>query len=91
MFGYEPRKPEHEPGSWGEIFAMVRVVFGELAKPILAIVGTLALLLTTIFLLFSNPPLAVLPVAVIIAGGWWLVRRDQQAIRDAEDNLPPHR
>ena len=70
---------------------MIRVVFGELAKPILAIVGTLALLLTTMFLLFSNPPLAVLPIAVMVAGVWWLVRKDQQTIRDAEDDLPPPR
>lgn len=88
MFGYEPQKPDHEPGSWGEIFAMIRVVFAELAKPLLAIIGGLTLVGATVFLLFSNPPLALIPLALIAGAVWWLIRKDQQAIQDAEDNLP---
>ena len=90
MFGYEPPK-QQDPGSWDEIVAMIRVVFAELAKPLLAILVTLALVLSTLFLFFSNPPLALIPLAILGAGGWWLVRKDRQAIQDAEDHLPPQR
>ena len=90
MFGYEPPKTE-QSGSCGEIFAMIRVVFLELAKPLAAIFVTLGLLLATIILFFTNPPLALIPIAILGLAGWWLIRRDQQAVRDAEDNLPPHR
>jgi hypothetical protein len=55
---------------------------------LLGILGVLALVLTTLFLLFMNPPYAVIPLAVLGGGVWWLIRRDRQAIQDAEDNLP---
>lgn len=88
MFGYEPQKPQHEPGSWGEILAIIKVVFGELAKPLLGIVVVLTLVLSTLFLFFMNPPYAVIPLAILGGGVWWLVRRDRQSIQEAEDNLP---
>ncbi|MEI7926878.1 MAG: hypothetical protein WCI61_11925 [Chloroflexota bacterium] len=90
MFGYEPPK-QQDPGSWSEIFAMIRVVFAELARPLLAIFVTLGLVLATLFLLFSNPVMALIPIAILGGGVWWLVRKDKQSIREAEDNLPPHR
>lgn len=88
MFGYEPPKPPPEPGSWGEIFEVVRVVFREIGKPLLAILGVLTLVLSTLFLFFTDPVYALVPLAILGGGVWWLVRRDRQAIRDAEDNLP---
>lgn len=90
MFGYEPPKTE-QSGSWSEIFAMIRVVFMELAKPLAAIFVTLSLVLAVLILFFTNPPLALIPLAVLVIAGWWLIRRDQQAVRDAQDDLPPHR
>jgi hypothetical protein len=88
MFGYEPKKDDREPGSWGEIFAMIRVVFAELAKPLLMIAVTLTLVMSTLYFFFTNAPLALIPLAFLGLGVWWLVRKDQQAIREAEDNLP---
>ena len=91
MFGYEPQKQGPEPGSWGEILAMVRVVFMELARPLAGILGTLALVMATLFLFFLNPPYALIPLSILGLGVWWLVRKDEASIREAEDNLPPHR
>ncbi len=77
MYGYQPPKPEHE-GSWGETFVMVKVVFQMLA-PILGAIGGAMLLIVLVFvLLFQNPPLALIPLAVIAAGIYWLVRRDRR-------------
>jgi hypothetical protein len=91
MYGYGPQKPDQEPGSWGEIAAMTRVIFIELAKPLSAIALVLFLVITTVFLLFSNPVYAIVPGAIIAGLSWWLIRRDREAIREAQDSLPPHR
>ena len=72
----------------GEIFAMIRVVFAELAKPLLMIAVALTLVMSTLYLLFTNAPLALIPLSLLGLAVWWLVRKDQQAIREAEDNLP---
>jgi hypothetical protein len=90
MFGYEPPK-QQDPGSWSEIFAMIRVVFMELARPLLGIIVTLTLVLATLFLFFTSPIYALIPLGILAAGGWWMIRKDQREIREAEDNLPPHR
>ena len=87
MYGYEP-KNDPPPGSWGDIFAMTRVVLEEVAKPLAAILVVLGLVLTTLFLYFTHPVYALIPLAVLAGLGYWVWRRDQRAIREAEDQLP---
>ncbi|MFA7250016.1 MAG: hypothetical protein WC273_10345 [Dehalococcoidia bacterium] len=88
MFGYEPERPDVEPGSWGEILTLLRIVLIELARPLAAIIGVMALIITTLILFFSHPPFALLPLSALVGLGWYVVRRDQQAIHRAEDALP---
>lgn len=91
MYGYQPPKRDDQAGSWGEIFAMVGVVFMELARPLLAILVTLGLALSTLILFFTSPLYALLPLSALVGFTWYMVRRDRQSVRDAEDALPPHR
>ena len=70
---------------------MIRVVFMELARAIAAIIGTLGLVIATLILLFTNPVYALLPLAILGGILWWMVRRDQQVARDAEDTLLPRK
>ena len=88
-YGYEPQKPEQQ-GSWSEIFALTRAAFVAIGLPLLGIGVTLALALTGLVALFTNPPLAVIPFTILGIGVAYLVRRDkrQQAELDAEIHGP---
>ena len=46
--------------------------------------GALALVLATLFALFSNPPLALLPLGILGAGIAYIVRRDRRAQAEEE-------
>ena len=89
MYGYTPQTPEPDPGSWGEILTVIRLVFIEIAKPIGFLVLILTLIMSSMILLFSHSLLAVLPLSILGGIAWWVIRRDQQNIRDAEEGLPP--
>jgi hypothetical protein len=77
MYGYQP-PPDEPEGSWGETLVMIKVVFQMLA-PVLAVLGgAMLLLVLTLVLLFQHPLLALIPLAGIAAGFYWLVRRDRR-------------
>lgn len=78
MHGYEPPQQQRE-GSWAEIFAIVVVVFQTLAGPLAVIFGVVALAAGTLIALFTNPPLALIPLSGLVAGVAYLVRRDRRA------------
>lgn len=86
MYGYEPPKQDPE-GSWGEILVMTRVVLGLILPPVLMILGVLALLFFTVWALFTNLLLAVVPVSFIVAGIWYLRRRDRRAQAELEEEI----
>ncbi|MSQ30252.1 MAG: hypothetical protein EXR68_07185 [Dehalococcoidia bacterium] len=67
---------------------MTRVVFVELGRPLLAIAGALGLIMATLILLITNQMYALLPIAMIGGGIWYMVRRDRRAAREAEAALP---
>ena len=86
MYGYQP--PDQEPqGSWREVFAITRIAFEILAKPLAALLGALALFILFLWALFTNPVLALIPVAIGAAGIWYLVRQDRKAVKTLEDEL----
>ena len=87
MFGYEP--PKDETGSWREILTLIRVVLLELMKPLLMLVGVIALVTAMLVCLFTNPPLVLIPLAITGVIIWRLARREQAAVRDAINALPP--
>lgn len=89
MFGYEPQKPDHQPGSWGETFAMIRAVLIELGRPLLFLVGIITLVMVTFVLFFTNPILVLLPIAVTAVIVWWLFRREQAAVDEALEDVRP--
>ena len=89
MFGYEPQKPDYRPGSWGETFAMIRAVLIELGRPLLFLVGIIALVMVTFVLFFTNPILVLLPIVVTAGIIWWLFRREQRAVEEALEDVRP--
>jgi hypothetical protein len=81
-YGYQP--PEQDPsGSWTEVFALTGVVFELLAPLMAALVGIVALVVVTIVLMGQQPLLGLIPVALVVAGATWILRRERQKA-DAE-------
>jgi hypothetical protein len=81
-YGYQP--PEQDPGgSWTEVFVLTGVVFGLLAPLVAALVGIVALVVVTIVLMGQQPSLGLIPVALVVAGATWMLRRERQKA-DAE-------
>ena len=81
-YGYQP--PEQDPsGSWTEVFVITRVMF-ELLAPLMAVlVGIVALVVVTIVLMGRQPLLGLIPLALVVAGATWMLRRERQKA-DAE-------
>ena len=77
MYGYEPPEQDQQ-GNWREVFLVLRVVFGALVPILGALLGAVLLLALTIFFLIRFPPLALIPLAVIGAVIYLLVRRDRR-------------
>lgn len=86
MYGYQP--PQEEPdGSWREIFAITRVAFEVLAKPLGVIMGALGLFILFLWAAFTHIALTLIPIAIFALGIWYLVRKERQAIADAEADV----
>lgn len=77
MYGYEPPNQQQE-GSWREVVLIMRVVFGAILPILGVLMGSILLLALTIFFLLRYPPLALIPLAVIAAIVYLLVRRDRR-------------
>ena len=86
MYGYEPPKSERE-GSWGEIFALTKAVFIALAVPLGLIGVALGLILGALVALFTYPPYAVPPLAVLGLAWWYMIRRDRQAQAELDEEI----
>jgi hypothetical protein len=83
MYGYQP--PQEEPeGSWREIFAITRVAFEVLAKPLGLIMGTLGLFILFLWAAFTHIALTLIPISIFAFGIWYLVRKERLAIAAAE-------
>lgn len=83
MYGYEPPDQEQQ-GSWREVLLVLRVVFGAILPIIGALVGAMLLLALTVFFLTRYPPLALIPLTVVGAVIYYLVRRDRR-LHEAEE------
>ena len=83
MYGYEP--PKQDTGvTWGEVFVIIRVVFGIMFPILSVLVGTLGLLVVTVLLLDRSPLFVLFPIAVVAATVYWLLRRDRRLHREEE-------
>jgi uncharacterized membrane protein len=86
-YGYEPPKNEHQ-GTWGEAFMITKIVFQVLAGPLAIMLGTLGLLILILMALLTKPILALIPLAIVVLGVMYLVRRDkrlhEEAMREME-------
>lgn len=81
-YGYEP--PEQDSsGSWGEIFVITWVIFGLLAPFMGAIFGVITFAVVTLLLVELHPLLGLVPLALLAAGAYWVLRRERQKA-DAE-------
>lgn|GEM_PF-2003526 len=86
MYGYQP--PQEDPqGSWREVFAITRVAFEVLAKPLALLMGTIGLFIMFLWAAFTNPVLILIPGSLAALGIWYLVRQDRKAHRALEDEI----
>ena len=76
-YGYEPPKQDSS-GSWTEVFVITRVIFGLLAPFMGAIFGVILLVVVTVLLVGVHPLLGLIPVALLTAGAYWVLRRERQ-------------
>ena len=85
-YGYEPQD-ESEAGSWREVWAILQAVFAVLGPPLAIFLGAIGLLMFTFYLLLANPPLALIPVAVIVLGAYLIARRDKRIEAEREQAI----
>jgi positive regulator of sigma E activity len=87
--GYGYRPPEQGPGegSWGEAWEIMKVVFGLLLPLLGVLIGTLGLIMAALILFFREPVLALIPIAILGLGVWWLIRRDRRTHEEEERRL----
>lgn len=81
-YGYEPPKPSDE-GSWGEVWAIIKVVVGMLLPVIAIMFGMIIFVAVSIMFFLVHPALLLLSAAVVAAGVWYLARRDRR-LQDEE-------
>ncbi len=81
-YGYEPPKQDSS-GSWAEVFAITRVIFSMLAPFLGAGLGVIVLVVITVLLVTVHPLLGSIPVVLLAAGAYWVLRRERQKA-DAE-------
>lgn len=78
---YEERPPEMEPGGCREALALTRAAFGVLFWPLTALLGTLAFLGVTVYLFFTSPLLALIPIALAILAAIAFARWENRRFR----------
>jgi len=86
-YGYEPPEDDASVGGWRETWAILKVVIAVLAPPLLIVFGTVGLITATLMLLLVNPPLALIPVALLGGGATILIRRDRRIADEAEERI----
>ncbi len=86
-YGYEPPEDDAPLGGWRETWAILKVVIGVLVPPLLIVFGTVGLIVASLMMLLINPPLALIPVALLAGGAAILIRRDRHAADEAEERI----
>ena len=64
---YYPRAPK-EPSGCLQSWLIIKAIFSILAVPLLLLGGALLATLATLFLFFTSPPLALIPLSIGAAG-----------------------
>ncbi len=68
-----PSSPEERPGC-RDTLAITRAVFAVIIPPVAAMLAVLFLVMAAIIMFAMSPPLALIPLAVIVAGFVLFVR-----------------
>ena len=63
---YDEEEPKPEPAGCRDTLVLTRVAFAVLMWPVLAILGTLVALGVIIYLFFTNPALALIPIGIVV-------------------------
>jgi multisubunit Na+/H+ antiporter MnhG subunit len=82
-YGYEPQD-DPQAGTWREVWAIMLAVFAVMGPPLALLLGAVALMVAVIFLLLTNPVLALIPLALIGAGLYFIIRRDRRIQAERE-------
>jgi uncharacterized membrane protein len=77
---YEPQPPKGPSGCL-ELWVLTRAAFGVLLWPLVALMAALFGILAIIYLFTISPPLALIPIAVIVAGVVAFARWEQRHFR----------
>ena len=85
-YGYEPPKPSDE-GSWGEVWAIIKVVFAMLLPVVAVMFGMIIFVAVSIMFFLVHPSLLLISAAVIAAAIWWLARRDRHLQAEEERRI----
>ncbi len=82
-YGYEPQD-DPQAGTWREVWAIMRAVIAVMGPPLALLLGAVALMVAVIFLLLTSPVLALIPLALIGAGLYLIIRRDRRIQAERE-------
>ena len=63
---YQEEEPKPKPAGCRDTLVLTRVAFAVLMWPVLAILGTLVALGVIIYLFFTNPALALIPIGIVV-------------------------
>lgn len=77
---YEPPR-QKGPSGCLELFVLTRAAFGVLFWPLAALMAALVGIVLTIYLFTISPPLALIPIAVFVAGVLLFARWEQRRFR----------
>ncbi len=73
-----PRNDDPDNASWGETFMIMWLVVQTLTPPLAFILGFSGLFIWIILALLSNPPMALIPVALTGLAIAWFARRGRK-------------
>lgn len=77
---YEPQRSKGPSGCL-EVWVLTRAAFGVLIWPLIALMAALFGILLILYLFTISPPLALIPIAVIVAGAFAFARWEQRHFR----------
>ena len=77
---YEPQRPKGPSGCL-ELWVLTRAAFGVLLWPFVALVAALLSMFLVIYLFTISPPLALIPIAAIIAAVLAFARWERRRFR----------
>lgn len=63
---YEQKPPEEKPPGCLDVLVLTRAAFAVLMWPLLALFAAMAALILVIYLFLMNPPLALIPIALLV-------------------------